>query len=73
VSNHAVPVRALTPAERRREVDSAMASARAEGLDPAEAQPVFDAWARGEINTNQMIAGVRALAVGEQPRAPQAA
>jgi len=65
--------RVLSAVERRREVDSAIASARAEGLDPAVAQPVFDAWARGEIDTDQMIAAARALAADEQPRAPQAA
>ncbi len=66
-----MPARMLSAAERRREVDSAIASARAEGLDPSAAQPIFDAWATGEIDLDQLVADAQTLAA--EPRAPRAA
>jgi hypothetical protein len=68
--------RTLTVAERERAAANALASTRAEGLDPAEVEPILQAWARGEIDTDQMIAaGLEIAADGQQQSGapPQAA
>jgi hypothetical protein len=68
--------RTLTVAERERAAANALASTRAEGLDPAEVEPLLAAWARGEIDTDQMVAAGLDIAGGGQQRSgapPQAA
>ena len=68
--------RTLTVAERERAADNALASTRAEGLDPAEVEPLLAAWARGEIDTDQMVAAGLEIAAGGQQQSgapPQAA
>jgi antitoxin VbhA-like protein len=68
--------RTLTVAERERAAANALASTRAEGLDPAEVQPLLAAWARGEIDTDQMVAAGLEIADGGQQQSgapPQAA
>jgi hypothetical protein len=52
----------LTAAQRERAAANALASVRAEGLDPSTAEPILEAWARGEIDTDQMIAATRTAA-----------
>jgi len=41
---------------RRLAAAGAAGSVRAEGLDPSGAEPDLDAWARGEIDTEEMVA-----------------
>jgi hypothetical protein len=54
---------APTAADRERAAANALASVRAEGLDPsAAAAPILEAWARGEIDTDQMIAATKTAA-----------
>jgi hypothetical protein len=61
--------RPLTTADRERAAANALASTRAEGLDPAEVEPVLAAWARGEIDTDQMVAAGLDIAAGGQHQA----
>lgn len=61
--------RTLTAAERERAGANALASTRAEGLDPAEVEPILAAWARGEIDTDQMVAAGLDIAAGGQQQA----
>jgi hypothetical protein len=56
---------ALTAADRERAAANALASVRAEGLDSSTAEPILEAWARGEIDTDQMIAATRTAAVAQ--------
>jgi Antitoxin VbhA len=65
----------LTSAERERAAANALASVRAEGLDPAGAEPIVSAWKRGEITIDEMVEQTLALAAGRhgEPDQPSAA
>ncbi|HEY2657251.1 MAG TPA: hypothetical protein VGI55_15800 [Solirubrobacteraceae bacterium] len=65
--------RRLSAAERRAAAANAAASARLEGLDPSAVQPAMDAWARGELTVDEMVAAGLAIAHGAADQAPQAA
>jgi len=52
----------VTVAKRRGAVADAVASVRLEGLDPSAVEPVMDAWARGELTVDQMVAAGLAIA-----------
>jgi hypothetical protein len=43
-----------SPATRAKAAASAIASVRAEGLDPGRAEPLLAAWARGELTDEQL-------------------
>jgi hypothetical protein len=45
---------AATPPTRAEAAADALASVRAEGLDPGRAQPLLAAWARGELTDAQL-------------------
>ncbi len=64
--------RSLTRAQRQRAAANALASVRAEGLDPSGAEPALAAWARGEIDTDQMIAATQSAATAHLSPQPQA-
>lgn len=64
--------RLLTRAQRQRAAVNALASVRAEGLDPSAAEPALAAWARGEIDTDQMIAATQRAATARLSTPPQA-
>jgi hypothetical protein len=42
------------PATRAEAAADAIASVRAEGLDPGRAEPLLSAWARGELTDEQL-------------------
>ena len=66
----------LTAADRERAAANALASTRAEGLDPTQVEPLLAAWARGEIDTDQMVAAGLDIAAGQRQQSgapPQAA
>jgi hypothetical protein len=42
------------PVSRSRAAAAAIASLRAEGLEPARAEPLLQAWARGELTDEQL-------------------
>jgi fido (protein-threonine AMPylation protein) len=68
--------RPLTAADRERAAANALASTRAEGLDPAQVELLLAAWARGEIDTDQVVAAGLDIAAGQQQQSgapPQAA
>lgn len=44
---------------------NALASVRAEGLDPSIAEPLLERWAREEITDAQLDEGARRIAAGE--------
>jgi hypothetical protein len=44
----------VPPATRAEATANAIASVRAEGLDPGRAQPLLSAWARGELSDEQL-------------------
>jgi len=50
---------------RERAAANALASVRAEGLDPHIAEPLLDRWARGELTDKQLDEGVRRIVAGE--------
>ena len=64
--------RSLTQAQRQRAAANALGSGRAEGLDPSGAEPALAAWAQGEIDTDQMIAGTQSAATAHLGTPPQA-
>jgi len=55
--------RAIT--DREHAAAAALASVRAEGLDPRDAEPILERWARGELTTDQMIESAKRVAAGE--------
>jgi hypothetical protein len=63
----------LTAADRRRAAANAAASARLEGLDPSAVQPAMDAWARGELTVDEMVAAGLKIARGAADQPPRAA
>ncbi|MGH2870604.1 MAG: antitoxin VbhA family protein [Solirubrobacteraceae bacterium] len=65
--------RSLAQAGRERAAANALASVRAEGLDPSAAEPALAAWARGEIDTDQMIAATKSAAIAQLSTPPQTA
>jgi hypothetical protein len=50
---------------REQAAANALASVRAEGLDPRVAEPLLERWARGEISDEQLNEGVLRIAAGE--------
>jgi hypothetical protein len=62
-SNGAAP--AAVKVSRKQAAANALASVRAEGLDPAVAEPLLDRWAREEITDAQLDEGARRIAAGE--------
>jgi hypothetical protein len=44
----------VPPATRAEAAANAIASVRAEGLDPGRAEPLLSAWARGELSDEQL-------------------
>jgi hypothetical protein len=62
-SNGGGPVR--FKASRERAAANAVASVRAEGLDPGIAEPLLDRWAREEITDAQLNEGALRIAAGE--------
>jgi hypothetical protein len=62
-SNGSRPVRSKV--SRKRAAANALASVRAEGLDPHVAEPLLDRWARREITDAQLDEGARRIAAGE--------
>jgi hypothetical protein len=50
---------------RKQAATSALASVRAEGLDPGIAEPLLDRWASEEITDAQLDEGVRRIVAGE--------
>lgn len=44
----------VSPATRASAAANAIASVRAEGLDPGRAEPLLSAWARGELTDEQL-------------------
>ena len=62
-SNGSRPVRSKV--SRKRAAANALASVRAEGLDPHVAEPLLDRWAREEITDAQLDEGARRIAAGE--------
>lgn len=62
-SNGGRPVRSKV--SRKRAVTSALASVRAEGLDPHLAQPLLDRWASNAITDAQLDEGIRRIAARE--------
>jgi len=45
--------------------ENALASVRAEGLDPGVAEALLDRWARGELSDAQLDNAARQLGAGE--------
>jgi hypothetical protein len=62
-SNGSRPVRSKV--SRKRAAANALASVRAEGLDPGIAEPLLDRWARGELSDKQLDVGALRIAAGE--------
>jgi hypothetical protein len=62
-SNGSQPVRSKI--SRKRAAANALASVRAEGLDPGIAEPLLDRWARGELSDEQLDVGALRIAAGE--------
>jgi hypothetical protein len=62
-SNGGGPVR--FKASRKRAAANALASVRAEGLDPGIAEPLLNRWAREEITDAQLDEGALRIAAGE--------
>jgi hypothetical protein len=62
-SNGSRPVRLKV--SRKRAAANALASVRAEGLDPHVAEPLLDRWAREEITDAQLDEGALRIAAGE--------
>jgi hypothetical protein len=54
-----------TKVSRERAAANALASVRAEGLDPRVAEPLLDRWAREEITDAQLDVGALRIAAGE--------
>jgi hypothetical protein len=50
---------------RERAAANALASVRAEGLDPALVEPLLERWVRGEISDEQLHEGALRIAAGE--------
>ena len=50
---------------RKRAAANALASVRAEGLDPGVAEPLLDRWASEEITDAQLDEGALRIAAGE--------
>jgi hypothetical protein len=50
---------------REQAAANALASVRAEGLDPSIAEPLLDRWAREEITDKQLDEGALRIAAGE--------
>lgn len=50
---------------REQATANALASVRAEGLDPSVAEPLLERWARGEISDEQLNEGALRIAAGE--------
>ncbi len=50
---------------RERAAANALASVRAEGLDPGVAEPLLERWAREEITDAQLDEGALRIAAGE--------
>jgi hypothetical protein len=63
VSNGSRPVRSKV--SRKQAAANALASVRAEGLDPHIAEPLLDRWASEEITDAQLDEGARRIAAGE--------
>jgi hypothetical protein len=61
-SNGGRPVRSKVTRERA--AANALASVRAEGLDPGVAEPLLERWAREEITDAQLDEGARRIAAG---------
>ena len=62
-SNGSRPVRSKV--SRERAAANALASVRAEGLDPHIAEPLLDRWAHEEITDAQLDEGIRRIAARE--------
>ena len=62
-SNGAAP--ATVKVSREQAAANALASVRAEGLDPGIAEPLLDRWANEEITDAQLDEGALAIAAGE--------
>jgi hypothetical protein len=50
---------------RRQAAENALASVRAEGLDPGVAQVLLDRWACGELSDVQLDEAARRIGAGE--------
>jgi hypothetical protein len=50
---------------RRQAAENALASVRAEGLDPGVAQALLDRWACGELSDAQLDDAARRIGAGE--------
>jgi hypothetical protein len=50
---------------RAQAAENALASVRAEGLDPGVAEVLLDRWARGELADDQLDEAVRRIGAGE--------
>lgn len=50
---------------RLQAAENALASVRAEGLDPGVAEQLLDGWARGEISDAQLDEAARRIGAGE--------
>jgi hypothetical protein len=50
---------------RRQAAENALASVRAEGLDPGIAQALLDRWACGELSDAQLDDAARRIGAGE--------
>jgi hypothetical protein len=62
-SNGSGPVR--FKASRKRAAANALASVRAEGLDPGIAEPLLNRWAREELSDKQLDEGALRIVAGE--------
>jgi len=62
-SNGSRPARSRV--SRKQAAANALASVRAEGLDPHVAEPLLDRWASGELSDEQLDAGALRIAAGE--------
>lgn len=50
---------------RKQAAENALASVRAEGLDPSVAEPLLGRWACGELSDAQLDDAVRRIGAGE--------
>lgn len=50
---------------RKQAAENALASVRAEGLDPGIAQPLLDRWASGELSDAQLDDAARRIGASE--------
>jgi hypothetical protein len=64
-ANGSRPVRSKSKVSRKRAVTSALASVRAEGLDPHIAEPLLERWASKAITDAQLDEGIRRIAARE--------